>query len=54
MIQIALYVAKSSNDQLLEWINGDEALKQAIIKSLGRVVRQVTKSPIDDHHEHHG
>ncbi len=39
MSQIALYVAKSSNDQLLEWINGEEALKQAIIKSLGRVVR---------------
>jgi hypothetical protein len=32
---------------LLEWINDEEALKQAIIKSLGRVVRQVTKSPID-------
>ena len=47
MNQIALYVAKSSNDQLLEWINGEEALKQAIIKSLGRVVRNVTKSPID-------
>jgi hypothetical protein len=26
MNQIALYVAKSSNDQLLEWINGEEAL----------------------------
>ena len=42
MSQIALYVAKTSNDQLLEWINGEEALKQAIVKSLGRVVRQVT------------
>jgi hypothetical protein len=47
MNQIALYVAKSSNDQLLEWINGKEALKSAIVKSLGKVVRHVTRSAID-------
>jgi hypothetical protein len=32
---------------LLEWINGEEALKSAIVKSLGKVVRQVMRCAID-------
>ncbi len=37
MTSVMLYVAKSTNDQLLEWVTGEETMKQAIIKSLGPV-----------------
>ena len=47
MNSVTLYIAKASNDNLLEWINGEEALKTAIVESLGKVVTQVTQSPID-------
>jgi hypothetical protein len=42
-----LYVSEASNDQLLDWINGEEALKTAITTSLGRVVSQVVRCPTD-------
>ena len=42
-----LFVAKTSNDQLLEWITAEEALKQAIVESLGPVVRQIMKDPAE-------
>ena len=45
MTSAALYVAKASNDQLLDWITNEEALKTAIVKSLGIVVRQIIKHP---------
>ena len=45
MNSVTLYVSKASNDQLLDWINGEEALKTAIITSLGRVVSQVVRCP---------
>jgi hypothetical protein len=44
MNNIDLYVAKASNDKLQLWIDSREALKRAILKSLGRVVRQVIKA----------
>ena len=47
MNSVVLFVTKSNNDQRLEWINSEEALKQAIIKSLGTVVTQVIQSPVD-------
>jgi len=43
MNNIDLYVAKASNDRLQLWIDSREVLKRAILKSLGRVVRQVIK-----------
>ena len=43
MTNVALYVAKASNERLQLWIDSVEALKRAILKSLGRVVRQVIK-----------
>ena len=45
MNSVTLYVSKASNDQLLDWINGEEALKTAITTSLGRVVSQVVRCP---------
>jgi hypothetical protein len=47
MNSVVLFVTKSNNDQRLDWINSEEALKQAIIKSLGNVGTQVIQSPID-------
>ena len=41
MTSIDLYVAKASNDRVQLWIDSREALKRAILKSLGKVVRQV-------------
>ena len=43
MTNVQLYVAKASNDRLQLWIDSVEALKRALLKSLGRVVRQVIK-----------
>ncbi len=43
MTSVELYVAKSNNDKLQLWIDTGEALKRAVIKSLGRVVRQVVQ-----------
>ena len=45
MNSVQLYVAKSSNDKLMDWVNGEEALKTAIEISLGRVVSQVVRCP---------
>ena len=44
MNNIEVYVTKASNDKLQLWIDSREALKRAILKSLGRVVRQVIKA----------
>ena len=41
MNNIDLYVAKASNDRHQQWIDSREALKRAILKSLGKVIRQV-------------
>lgn len=46
MSSVELYVAKSTNDQLLEWTTAEEALKTAIMESLGPVVRQIVKHPL--------
>jgi hypothetical protein len=40
-------VAKASNDQLLDWITHEEALKTALVESLGQVVRQIIKHAVD-------
>ena len=40
MTNVELYVAKESNDRLQFWIDSMETLKRAVIKSLGRVLRQ--------------
>jgi hypothetical protein len=40
MTSVELYVAKANNDRLQLWIDSTEALKRAVIKSLGKVVRQ--------------
>ncbi len=40
-----LYVAKAAIDELLEWVTHEEALKTAIVKSLGLVVRQIMQHP---------
>ena len=45
MTSVEVIVTKSSNDQLLEWITGEEALKTAIVKSLGPIVRQIIGHP---------
>ena len=45
MTSVALYVAKSSNDQITEWTTAEEDLKIAIVESLGPVVRQIVKHP---------
>ncbi len=45
MTSVGLYVARSSNEQLLEWTTAEEALKPAIQESLGPVVRQIVKHP---------
>jgi hypothetical protein len=45
MTSVQLYVAKSSNDKLMDWVNGEEALKTVIEISLGRVVSQVVRCP---------
>ena len=42
-----LYVAKSANDERLQWVTHEEALKTAIVTSLGLVVRQIIQHPID-------
>ncbi len=44
MNSIDLYVANASNVKLQLWIDSREALKRAILKSSGRVVRQVIKA----------
>ena len=43
MTNTEMYVAKASNDRLQLWIDSTETLKLAIIKSLGKVVRQIIK-----------
>jgi hypothetical protein len=45
MSNVALMVARTSNEQTLEWITGEETLKAAIVKSLGRVIRQIIRDP---------
>jgi hypothetical protein len=42
MSNVAMIVARTSNEQ---WVNGEENLKAAITKSLGRVVRQIIHDP---------
>ncbi len=41
-----LYATKAANDELLEWVMHEDALKNAIVKSLGVVVRQVMQHPV--------
>ena len=43
MTSVELYVSKANNDKLQLWIDSGEALKTAIIKSLGKNVRQVIR-----------
>ena len=43
MTSVELYVAKASNERMQLWIDSAEALKRALLSSLGRVVRQVIK-----------
>jgi hypothetical protein len=43
MSSVELYVAKATNDKRQIWIDSEEALKRAVIKSLGQVVRQVIR-----------
>ena len=43
MTNVELYVAKASNDRLQVWIDSSEVLKRAVIKSLGKIVRQVVR-----------
>ncbi len=43
MTNAEMYVAKANNDRLQLWIDSTETLKRALIKSLGKVVRQVIK-----------
>ena len=40
---IELYVAKAANDRRQLWMDSVEVLKRAIIKSLGKIVRQVVR-----------
>ena len=47
MSNVAMMVARTNNEQALEWITGEEALKAAIIKSLGNVIRQIVRDPTD-------
>jgi hypothetical protein len=43
MTNVELYVAKASNDRLHLWMESSEVLKRAVIKSLGKIVRQVVR-----------
>ena len=43
MTNIAMYVANASNTKLQLWVDSLETLKRAVIKSLGKVIRQVIK-----------
>jgi hypothetical protein len=43
MSSVELYVAKATNDRRQLWLDTEEALKRAVIKSLGQVVRQVIR-----------
>ena len=43
MTSVELIVAKDNNDSLQFWIDSMETLKRAVIKSLGRVLRQIIK-----------
>jgi hypothetical protein len=45
MTSVALYVAKASNDILSEWRAAEEALKNAITKSMGPMVRNIVEHP---------
>jgi hypothetical protein len=45
MSNAELYVAKAINDRSQLWIDSAETLKRAVIKSLGRVVRQIVRAP---------
>ena len=45
MTSVELYVANASNVKLQLWIDSLEALKRAVIKSLGKVVRQIVRDP---------
>jgi hypothetical protein len=46
MSNVAIMVARTTNEQALEWSTiGEEALKAAIEKSLGPVIRQIVKDP---------
>ena len=45
MTNVELYVANASNTRLQLWIDSLEVLKRAVIKSLGRVVRQIVREP---------
>ncbi len=59
MTNIAMYVANASNTKLQLWVDLLEALKRAVLKSLGKVVRQVIKASkvcfqlTDDRLRHH-
>jgi hypothetical protein len=46
MSSVELYVAKATNEELQLWIDSVECLKRALLKSLGRAVRQVIKPKI--------
>ena len=43
MTNIEMYVAKAGNDKLQVWMDSCEVLKRAVIKSLGRVIRQIVR-----------
>jgi hypothetical protein len=45
MTNVELYVANASNVKLQLWIDSLEVLKRAVIKSLGKVVRQIVRDP---------
>ena len=45
MTNAELYVAKAANERSQVWIDSAEALKRAVIKSLGRTVRQMVRAP---------
>jgi hypothetical protein len=47
MTHAGLYVARTSNDQLLEWTTNEEALKTAITESLGPVISQIIQHAED-------
>ena len=44
MTNVEMYVAKAGNDKLQMWIDSCEVLKRAVIKILGRVVRQIVRA----------
>jgi ribosome-associated translation inhibitor RaiA len=44
MTNIAMYVANASNTKLQLWVDSLETLKRAVLKSLGKVIRQVIKA----------